>query len=223
MPSWAAPAGRRNCGREAADHGVGSPDGHAKNNTDGDSSNLFSPMGSRRLADLVKEDWEEPLALRLGLTPSQPWSRAAPLSSVAAAAIAAAPALQHGLSVPGVDSLFSGRLPSASSAFVLQPGQFEVVLAVDTREKGRKNDKGIIQQKLTAMGVEVVVRPLPLGDFLWIAREKALPVPGQLCLPTRSELVLEYVVERKRMDDLVRGHASFDLKKVEWHKSWDTT
>ena len=55
------------------------------------------------------------------------------------------------------------------------------------------------------MGVEVIVRALPLGDFLWIARERTVVQPGQLCPPPARELVLDYVVERKRMDDLVRG------------------
>ena len=46
------------------------------------------------------------------------------------------------------------------------------------------------------------MRKLNVGDFLWVAREKILPVPGQLVLPERRELVLDYIVERKRMDDL---------------------
>ena len=41
-----------------------------------------------------------------------------------------------------------------------------------------------------------------MGDFLWIARERRVPVPGMLQMPTGRELVLDYVIERKRMDDL---------------------
>ena len=59
-----------------------------------------------------------------------------------------------------------------------------------------------------------------MGDFTWIAREKASPVPGwpwslpisltlsiiinagQLGLPVSREVVLEHIVERKRIDDL---------------------
>lgn len=51
-------------------------------------------------------------------------------------------------------------------------------------------------------GVPFDVRKLNVGDFLWVAREKATPTPGQLSLPQTREVVLEYVVERKRMDDL---------------------
>ena len=44
------------------------------------------------------------------------------------------------------------------------------------------------------MGVLTIVRKLNLGDFLWIARERVSPVPGQLELPPARELVLDYVV-----------------------------
>lgn len=66
------------------------------------------------------------------------------------------------------------------------------------------------------------VRKLNVGDFLWIAREKTTPQPGlpaslsshlevsvddfvcsgRLTLPESREAVLEYIIERKRMDDL---------------------
>eukprot|EP00058_Branchiostoma_floridae_P024587 XP_002610077.1 hypothetical protein BRAFLDRAFT_89891 [Branchiostoma floridae] len=46
------------------------------------------------------------------------------------------------------------------------------------------------------------VRNLHVGDFLWVARENVKPLPGQLHPPLPRELVLDYVVERKRMDDL---------------------
>lgn len=39
------------------------------------------------------------------------------------------------------------------------------------------------------------VRNLKVGDFLWIAKDKF----------SNEELVLPYVVERKRMDDLARS------------------
>jgi hypothetical protein len=95
------------------------------------------------------------------------------------------------------------RSAGGAAAFVLCPEQYEIVLVVDNREKGRKDDRGLIPQKLISMGVDVVVRPLPLGDFIWIARERTTPIPGQLSLPVQRELVLDYVAERKRMDDLV--------------------
>jgi len=46
--------------------------------------------------------------------------------------------------------------------------------------------------ELTQLGVLFEVRRLKVGDFTWIARSRK----------TNDELVLSYVIERKRMDDL---------------------
>eukprot|EP00041_Stephanoeca_diplocostata_P026115 m.696723 g.696723 ORF g.696723 m.696723 type:complete len:671 (-) comp22895_c0_seq7:443-2455(-) len=90
-----------------------------------------------------------------------------------------------------------------STSYALTPSEFDIVLAIDTCEHtGSRQDKGAIQQKLAAMGVRTDVRKLALGDFLWVAQERVQPVPGQLALPHQRELVLDYVIERKRMDDL---------------------
>lgn len=42
------------------------------------------------------------------------------------------------------------------------------------------------------MKVPFEVRKLEVGDFLWIARSRT----------SKDELILPYIVERKRMDDL---------------------
>lgn len=57
------------------------------------------------------------------------------------------------------------------------------------------------------VGVKTVVRRLHLGDFLWLAKERVAPLPGCLELPPSRELVLDYVVERKRMDDFAASIA----------------
>ena len=65
-----------------------------------------------------------------------------------------------------------------------------------------KTRKQLLLPELQRNGVTLDVRKLQVGDFLWIAREKRVPVPGMIQMPTSRELVLDYVVERKRMDDL---------------------
>ncbi|XP_078592433.1 structure-specific endonuclease subunit MUS81-like isoform X3 [Branchiostoma floridae x Branchiostoma japonicum] len=89
--------------------------------------------------------------------------------------------------------------------FTLSPGEFEVVLCVDTKETtggaaGSRKDN--LVPELQKNRVRCDVRNLHVGDFLWVAREKVKPLPGQLHPPLPRELVLDYVVERKRMDDL---------------------
>ncbi|XP_061393279.1 crossover junction endonuclease MUS81 [Musca vetustissima] len=75
----------------------------------------------------------------------------------------------------------------------MSAGSFRVILIVDTQETTGKNKKTLDQTRgyLESLHVEYEVRRLTVGDFLWIARDKE-----------GNELVLPYIVERKRMDDL---------------------
>lgn len=89
--------------------------------------------------------------------------------------------------------------------FELKPGSFEIILCVDFIEitgGGKAARKDEMVKELRMNGVQFDVRKLNVGDFLWIAKEKMTPIPGQLVLPTQQELVLDYIIERKRMDDL---------------------
>lgn len=84
----------------------------------------------------------------------------------------------------------------------LQPGTFTVELVLDNREVRAKNDRDYISDELTKKGVKPLVRPLGLGDIFWVAKLK------DRSLLTRygeegDELALDWIVERKRLDDLV--------------------
>ncbi|XP_067137762.1 crossover junction endonuclease MUS81 isoform X2 [Centruroides vittatus] len=86
---------------------------------------------------------------------------------------------------------------------VLYPGTFDVVLIVDNCEVcvGSSNDHRIaVLKELAKMGVIHEVRKLYVGDFLWIARKR-----NSVKENYEEELVLDYLVERKRMDDLARS------------------
>ncbi|XP_056298279.1 crossover junction endonuclease MUS81 [Pseudoliparis swirei] len=84
----------------------------------------------------------------------------------------------------------------------LLPGDYDIILCVDFVETtGGSRRKPDLEAELQRNGVKYDVRKLNVGDFLWVAREKVNPVPGQLRAPSR-ELVLDYIIERKRMDDL---------------------
>lgn len=77
----------------------------------------------------------------------------------------------------------------------LEPGTFDIVLLVDTQETcgGRtKPQHDATLAELTQLGVLFEVRRLKVGDFAWIAR----------CRKTNDELVVPYIIERKRLDDL---------------------
>lgn len=84
----------------------------------------------------------------------------------------------------------------------LAPGSFTVELVLDTREVQAKNNRDHIQEELTKLGVRPIMRSLELGDVLWIAKCKQ---PGWLNRlgAEGDEVVLDYIVERKRLDDLI--------------------
>lgn len=84
----------------------------------------------------------------------------------------------------------------------LAPGSFTVELVLDTREVQAKNNRDHIQEELSKLGVRPIMRSLELGDVLWIAKCKQ---PGWLNRlgAEGDEVVLDYIVERKRLDDLI--------------------
>ncbi|XP_053133398.1 crossover junction endonuclease MUS81 isoform X2 [Hemicordylus capensis] len=88
--------------------------------------------------------------------------------------------------------------------FVLRPGQFDVILCVDFIETtgGPTSRKQDLVEELQQKSVPFSIRKLHIGDFLWVARERASSDADQPHLRKARELVLDYVVERKRMPDL---------------------
>ncbi|XP_030609769.1 structure-specific endonuclease subunit MUS81 isoform X1 [Archocentrus centrarchus] len=90
------------------------------------------------------------------------------------------------------------------NAECLLPGTYEIILCVDFIETtgGSHHRKQELVKELQRNGINFDIRKLNIGDFLWVAQEKVAPVPGQLRAPVGRELVLDYIVERKRMDDL---------------------
>ncbi|KAL6268699.1 hypothetical protein P5V15_001827 [Pogonomyrmex californicus] len=77
----------------------------------------------------------------------------------------------------------------------LKPSTFDIILLVDTQEtcgSKTKPQHDATLKELTQLSVLFEVRRLTIGDFVWIAR----------CRETNDELIIPYIIERKRMDDL---------------------
>ncbi|BGP31606.1 Crossover junction endonuclease mus81 [Rhodotorula toruloides] len=79
-------------------------------------------------------------------------------------------------------------------------GSFKVYLVVDSREGTREHGKRVeLCEKIEREGVRVDGKMMPLGDMIWVAK-KVDPATGR---PTgRDDVVLDAIVERKRLDDL---------------------
>ncbi|XP_067634192.1 crossover junction endonuclease MUS81 [Eurosta solidaginis] len=76
---------------------------------------------------------------------------------------------------------------------IMCPESFRIILLVDIQETSGKNKRTLDQTRQYLESLEVLyeVRRLTIGDFLWIARDQE-----------GNELVLPFIVERKRFDDL---------------------
>ncbi|KAI1768262.1 crossover junction endonuclease MUS81 [Hypoxylon sp. FL1150] len=84
----------------------------------------------------------------------------------------------------------------------LAPGSFEVQLVLDVREVRAKTDRDYMQNELAKKGVNPIMRSLELGDALWVAKCKDTNFLSRLGAEG-DEVVLDYIVERKRLDDLI--------------------
>ncbi|KAL7629298.1 Crossover junction endonuclease mus81 [Parahypoxylon ruwenzoriense] len=106
------------------------------------------------------------------------------------------------------DVVANGDSSSGSSALPnfrpirLAPGSFEVHLVLDVREVRAKTDRDYMQDELTKKGVKPIMRSLELGDALWVAKCKDPNFLSRLG-SEGDEVVLDYIVERKRLDDLI--------------------
>ncbi|XP_066248674.1 crossover junction endonuclease MUS81 isoform X2 [Euwallacea similis] len=99
----------------------------------------------------------------------------------------------------------SSSVESTFEDFTMVPFSFDVILYVDNCEtsgsSNSENDDILVQ--LSKSGIKYEVQDLKVGDFVWICRDRV----------ARNELVLPYIIERKRMDDF--GHSIKDQRYYE--------
>ncbi|KAM1941581.1 hypothetical protein ACFX13_029141 [Malus domestica] len=97
----------------------------------------------------------------------------------------------------------SNGLEASSNVLSIPPLRFgerfeeayEVILVLDDREQFAtqgSRSRRLIENVRTQFKIKIEVRRLPVGDGIWIARHKQL----------ESEYVLDFIVERKNVDDL---------------------
>lgn len=103
--------------------------------------------------------------------------------------------------IPNANASEEAGMPTFSP-ITISPGSFTVNLVLDVREVRAKTDRDYMQEELTKKGVKPTMRALEVGDALWVAK---LHDPGFLSRhgAEGDEVVLDWIVERKRLDDLV--------------------
>jgi crossover junction endonuclease MUS81 len=95
----------------------------------------------------------------------------------------------------------SATLPSFRP-IQLPPGSFTVRLLLDVREVRAKTDRDYMQNELAKLGVTPLMRSLEVGDAQWVAKCNDPDFLRQHGAEG-DEVVLDWIVERKRLDDLI--------------------
>lgn len=74
-----------------------------------------------------------------------------------------------------------------------ESGSYSIKVIIDNREVRNSDDRDFFPNELNKLGVSASVAPLSVGDCIWIAEHNR----------TKKVAVLNYILERKRLDDLV--------------------
>ncbi|KAM5482032.1 Crossover junction endonuclease mus81 [Microsporum audouinii] len=102
----------------------------------------------------------------------------------------------------------SNRIPRAlrtnasGSRFILPRDSFTIELVLDTREVRSWQDRDYISNGLAKRGVTPMIRALEIGDINWVAKCKDPNFLAQYG-EQGDEVVLDWIVERKRLSDLL--------------------
>jgi crossover junction endonuclease MUS81 len=122
--------------------------------------------------------------------------------------------------IPQGEAITSAAALPNFTPIVLQPGSFTVQLVLDVREIRAKQDRDYMQKNLAERGVTPIMRALELGDILWVAKFHS-PTHLSAQGAEGDEVLLDYIVERKRLDDLVSSikDGRFHEQKFRLNKS----
>lgn len=122
------------------------------------------------------------------------------------------PSTAHRSESPGIpeapDIVPRGKFVTSAASLprfdpiVLEAGTFTVELVLDIREIRSKKDRDYMEENLIKSGVKPNMRALPLGDVTWVAKVHQPEILSRRGCQG-DEIVLDYIVERKRLDDLV--------------------
>lgn len=104
--------------------------------------------------------------------------------------------------VTSEEVLFSEASLPTFSPITVPPAAFTLELVLDVREVRAKTDRDYMQVELSKRGVTPVMRSLDLGDCLWVAKMKDPQLLSRYGMEG-DEVMLDWIVERKRLDDLV--------------------
>ena len=100
-------------------------------------------------------------------------------------------------------------------------GSFKVELRIDNREVRTKSDRTYIPAQLEKAGIACEQRALGIGDIVWVARIHDQSVISTLDRSDweQPEIILDHIVERKRLDDLDASIKDKRFAEQKWRLS----
>ncbi|KAL3438323.1 ERCC4 domain-containing protein [Aspergillus tetrazonus] len=101
-----------------------------------------------------------------------------------------------------LDSLENTLDDSTITPIPISPDNFTVQLILDTREVRTSKDRDYISNELIRKGITPEVRALEVGDTMWVAKFHD-PTFLRKYGEEGDEIMLDWIVERKRLDDLI--------------------
>ncbi|KAK2593819.1 Crossover junction endonuclease mus81 [Conoideocrella luteorostrata] len=99
------------------------------------------------------------------------------------------------------ETMMDGSLPGFNP-IKLPPGSFTVRLVLDVHEVRAKTDRDYMQDELAKQDAAPIMRSLEVGDAQWVAKCHDSTLLQRLGAEG-DEVVLDWIVERKRLDDLI--------------------
>lgn len=112
-----------------------------------------------------------------------------------------------------VDTPIKTNITPPKPVRTLKPGSFHITLCIDNAEASRPTQK-VLLDHLTKNSISFDVRKLNIGDFLWTVRRKLFIINIFLLFlhlfiandkDIKLEAILDYIIERKRLDDLSKS------------------
>ncbi|KAF5094579.1 hypothetical protein D0Z00_003492 [Geotrichum galactomycetum] len=119
-----------------------------------------------------------------------------PNTSVRNKIVQMAPSLLHPNSSPVRASTDSAARPgyfSSTRSETWPAGSYTISLIIDNREVRSSGDRNFFRDELERLGIMPRVEALSVGDAVWIAQHNT----------TKKVAVIDYILERKRVDDLI--------------------
>ncbi|CAO3635606.1 unnamed protein product [Mucor hiemalis] len=150
----------------------------------------FWPQEKQSNSQSIRNDYTERL---FSSQNSQPSSQPAAKRNNTQALLSQTDVLQNQSQKTQVDY---SQLVDSELLECMLPHEYEIILILDNREIQTQKDRDYFRRKLAEKGINVITRSLDLGDVIWVARK----IGSQ---NQSDEVFLDYIIERKRLDDLV--------------------